>query len=244
MLQVATSRQHLGELAARDIAAELKRCLERQDDVRVVFAAAPSQSEMLSHLLREPGVDWTRVTAFHMDEYLGLAPGSPQLFHEWLRTAIFGRLPFRAVHSIEPASDPACTCLEYAALLQQAPLDIALLGIGVNGHLAFNDPPADFDNPRLVEVVTLDPVCRRQQVDDGCFARLEDVPTQAITLTVPVLLSARTIFCCVPGKQKAAAVRSMIHEPVSGRMPATVLRTHPRCTIYLDPDSAALLGDH
>jgi glucosamine-6-phosphate deaminase len=240
-LRIATSRQHLGEIAARDIASELTRRLGCQPEVRIVFAAAPSQSEMLHQLVREPAVDWTRVVAFHMDEYLGLAPGSPQLFHEWLRRTIFDRLPFRAVHVIEPGEDAERTCIDYSALLDLAPLDICLPGVGVNGHLAFNDPPADFDRPKTVNIVTLDPVCRQQQVDDGCFARLEDVPAQAITLSIPVLLSAQRIFCCVPGQRKAAAVRSMVHDPISGFMPATVLRRHPQCTVYLDPDSAALL---
>ncbi len=240
-IRIANSRQHLGEIAAREIGFELRRCLGRRRNVRMVFAAAPSQSEMLQHLIRESDLDWTRVTAFHMDEYLGLAPGSPQLFHEWLRRTIFDRLPFGAVHRIEPGADPERICVDYSALLGQAPLDLCLAGIGVNSHLAFNDPPADLSDPRTVKVVTLDPVCRRQQVDDGCFARLEDVPAQAITLSIPMLMSAERIFCCVPGPQKAAAVRSMIHDPISGLVPATVLRRHPHCTVYLDPESAALL---
>lgn len=240
-LRIGSSRQELGELAAQDIACELRWRLAQQQEVRMVFAAAPSQSEMLSQLIDQPGIDWKRVTAFHMDEYLGLPADSPQLFHEWLRQSIFDRLPFKAVHLIQPGGFPEHTCSEYAALLRQAPLDLCLLGIGTNGHLAFNDPPADFDHPEAVRVVTLDAICRQQQVDDECFACLDDVPTQAITLSIPVLLSAQRLFCCVPGKLKAAAVRSMVQDPISGRVPATALRLHPHCTVYLDPDSAGLL---
>jgi glucosamine-6-phosphate deaminase len=183
-LRFASSRRHLGKLAAREIASELRQRLDRQQEVRMVFAAAPSQSETLSQLIREPGIDWTRVTAFHMDEYLGLPSGSPQLFHEWLRRTIFEHFPFKAAHMIEPGEDPERTCIEYAALLQPAPLDLCLPGIRTNPHLAFNEAPAKFDNPKSVNIVRLDAVCRQQQVDKGCFVYLEDVPTQAITLSM------------------------------------------------------------
>lgn len=240
-LRIASSRQELGKLAAEDIASELRQRLDRQQEVRMIFAAAPSQSEMLTQLIHQPGIDWTRVTAFHMDEYLDLPAGSPQLFHEWLRRTIFDHLPFKAVHLIEPREQPERTCNEYAAMLRQAPLDLCLLGIGTNGHLAFNDPPADFNISEAVRIVTLDADCRQQQVDDECFLRLEDVPVQAITLSIPALLSAQRLYCCVPGRLKAPAVRSMVHGPIGAFAPATALRLHSHCIVYLDPDSAALL---
>lgn len=240
-LHIASSRQQLGQLAAEDIASELRRRLAEQQEVRVIFAAAPSQTEMLNELMLQPDIDWPRVTAFHMDEYLGLPEGSPQLFHQWLRRAIFDHLPLKAVHLIQPGEHPKRACREYAALLQQSPLDLCLLGIGTNGHLAFNDPPADFRDPEAVKIVTLDGACRQQQVDDECFGSFEDVPVQAITLSIPVLLSAERLFCCVPGEMKAPAVRSMVRDPVSGLVPATALRLHPNCTVYLDTDSASLL---
>jgi glucosamine-6-phosphate deaminase len=240
-LRIASSRWQLGQLAAEDIASELRRRLARQQEVRMILAAAPSQNEMLNELIRQPGIDWRRVTAFHMDEYLGLPEDSPQLFHQWLRRTILDHLPFKAVHLIQPGVHPERTCREYAALLQYSPLDLCLLGIGTNGHLAFNDPPADFGDPQAVKIVTLDAVCRQQQVDDECFASFDDVPTQAITLSIPALLSAERLFCCVPGELKATAVRAMVHGPVSGLVPATALRLHPSCTVYLDPDSASLL---
>ncbi len=241
-IRYTLSRQELGLTAALDIAAELHSRLIRQAHVRMIFAAAPSQSEMLQHLVDQPGIDWSRITAFHMDEYLGLPTGTPQLFGEWLRAAIFDRLPFAAVHLIETGGDPALACRRYAELLHQAPVDLCLLGIGSNGHLAFNDPPADLNDPLPVKVVALTQECRQQQVDDACFSLIDDVPTQAITLTIPTLLAADRLFCCVPSALKARAVHSMVHDEINGASPATALRLHPNCTVYLDSDSAARLG--
>ncbi len=239
---VAGSRAEMGRRAAEDIAGEMRRLLGAQRGVRMIFAAAPSQSEMLAALVGMAGIDWTRVTAFHMDEYLGLAADAPQRFGVWLRSAIFNRLPFGAVHLLEPGDDPEAAAKAYAARLGEAPIDIVCCGIGTNGHLAFNDPPADLDDPLDVKVVELDGACRQQQVDDGCFARFDDVPTHALTLTVPRLLSATRMFCCVPGAFKREAVRSTLRDPISGRVPATALRTHANWSLYLDEDSAADLG--
>ena len=240
-IRYAASRKELGHAAAVDVATELRARLGRQAHVRMIFAAAPSQYEMLHNLVQQPGIDWSRITAFHMDEYIGLPVGTPQRFGEWLRSVIFDSLPFANVHFIEPDDDPELACRHYSGLLQQAPVDLCLLGIGSNSHLAFNDPPADLNDPVPVKVVTLDLDCRQQQVDDACFNRLEDVPLRAITLTIPTLLAADRLFCCVPSTLKAAAVRSMIHDEISGASPATALRLHQNCTVYLDADSAALL---
>ncbi len=205
----------------------------------MVFAAAPSQQEMLDHLVAADGIDWSRVTAFHMDEYLELPDDAPERFAAWLRTALFDRLPFAAVHTIEPGDDPEATAARYAALLDEAPIDVVCCGIGQNGHLAFNDPPvADLDDPLDVKVVELDDACRRQQVDDECFARLEDVPRRAVTLTIPRLLRAGRLFCVVPGALKRDAVVHALTAPLSPAHPATALRTHPDVTLYLDADSA------
>ena len=239
---IAGSRVEMGRRAAEDIAGQIRRLLATQRGARMIFAAAPSQSEMLAALVGMEGIDWTRVTAFHMDEYLGLSPEAPQRFGVWLRSAIFDRLPFAAVHLLEPGGDPEAAAKTYAERLGEAPIDIVCCGIGTNGHLAFNDPPADLDDPLDVKVVELDGACRQQQVDDGCFARFDDVPTQALTLTVPRLLSATRIFCCVPGVFKREAVRRTLRDPISGRVPATALRTHADWSLYLDDDSAADLG--
>jgi glucosamine-6-phosphate deaminase len=237
----AASRIELGEAAARDIGAALRRALREKPHVRMILAAAPSQNEMLSALLRETGIEWQRVTAFHMDEYIDLPINAPQRFGTWLREAFFHRVPLGRVHLIEPGTNPESACRAYASLLAEAPIDVVLLGIGTNGHLAFNDPPADLNDPLAVKVVELDRMCREQQVLDGCFAAFDDVPKRAITLTIPTLLAGRELFGCVPGRHKSAAVKAMIEAPISGACPATALRTHPRCTVYLDHQSSSLI---
>ena len=241
---LAQSRTELGGLAARDIGAALRAGLSHQPSLRMILAAAPSQSEMLAALLREPAIDWRRVTAFHMDEYIDLPEHAPQRFGTWLERAFFDHVPLAQVHLIKPGADPHAACRAYASMLAEAPIDVVLLGIGTNGHLAFNDPPADLSDPLAVKVVELDQMCREQQVLDGCFAKLDDVPRRAITLTVPTLLAGRELFCCVPGRHKSAAVKAMMDSPISGACPATALRTHAQCTVYLDRESNSLREDH
>ena len=237
-VQVFENRERMGEAAASDVADALRAVLAKQDSVRMVFAAAPSQAQMLAALCATPGIDWSRVAAVHMDEYIGLAPAAPERFAKWLDDNLFERVPFAEVHRIDPGPDPAAAAEAYAALLAEAPIDIICLGIGVNGHVAFNDPPvADFNDPLDVKVVTLDAECRQQQVDDKCFAQLADVPRQAITLTVPRLMRANRLFCVVPGGQKREAVRATLHGPVSTSCPASILREHADCTLYLDAES-------
>lgn len=237
-VQVLGSRDMMGAAAARDIAEALRRALAIKDNVRMVFAAAPSQSEVLAALASAPDIDWRRVTAFHMDEYIGLAPDAPERFAHWLNRHLFDRVPFQLVHRIVPEPDPVAAATHYAALLAEAPIDIICLGIGVNGHIAFNDPPvANFTDPLDVKIVTLDDECRQQQVDDDCFPRFEAVPEQAITLTVPRLMRAEKLFCIVPGRLKRDAVRAALYDPISTRCPASILRQHADCTLYLDTES-------
>jgi len=229
------SRALMGAAAAADVADALRTGLARKSEMRMIFAAAPSQSDMLEALCRLDGIDWHRVTAFHMDEYLGLPASAPQRFAAWLDAHLFRHLNFGAVHRIAPETDKG---EGYANLLAAAPIDIVCLGIGVNGHIAFNDPPvADFNDPLDVKTVELDAICRQQQVDDGSFARLAAVPTHAITLTIPRLLRADRLFCVVPGAQKRQAVHDTLHGPISLGCPASILRTHPACVLYLDPES-------
>jgi len=244
-LRVLPNRQVLGEAAAHDIAHRLRKTLAERGHARVIFAAAPSQSETLATLIRQPGIDWSQVTAFHLDEYLDLPPEAPERFGNWLREALFDRLPFAAVHYIDTITpdSPAASAAGYAKLLLERPIDIACLGIGMNGHLAFNDPPvADFDDPEPVKPVHLDLACREQQVADGCFDTLADVPESAITVTIPTLMSAAHLFCMVPGRLKAEAVRATIEAPLNTEWPSTILRTHQSCAIYTDVHSAALLN--
>jgi glucosamine-6-phosphate deaminase len=228
----------LGEAAAHDIAGALIQRLAVRSEVRMIFASAPSQEATLRALAGWPGIQWERVTAFHMDEYLGLDSDAPQRFGNWLRAVLLDRVPIGSAHLIDPGEDPHATVESYAGLLSAAPIDICCLGIGVNGHLAFNDPPADLNDPALVKIVDLDEVSRGQQVDDGCFETLAEVPRRAITLTVPALLAAEEVFCMVPGGRKRAAVTGALRGPIGGRLPASALRTHPNCTVYVDADSA------
>jgi glucosamine-6-phosphate deaminase len=237
-LHIAKSDIELGRAAAHDITLALRNLLQRQQSVRMILAAAPSQREMLASLVKQKGIDWTRVTVFHMDEYIGLSANAPQRFASWLRHEFADHVPLAQFEPIDPGDDPEEVCRMYAVRLANAPIDIVLLGIGTNGHLAFNDPPANLNDPAIAKVVTLDAMCREQQVFDGCFATLDEVPRQAITLTIPTLLAGHELFCCVPGSHKRAAVRGMLESPISGDCPATALRLHPRCRVYLDRNSS------
>jgi glucosamine-6-phosphate deaminase len=241
-IYIEQTREKMGAVASSHIAAEIGHRLQLQDKVRIIFAAAPSQSEMLHALAQERGVDWTRVEAFHMDEYIGLSESAPQNFRIWLRREFFDRIPLGKIVLIEPGDNPEQCAAEYAKELAGRPIDLVCLGIGVNGHLAFNDPPADFNDPLDVKIVALADASRQQQVDDGLFTSLEEVPTHAVSLTIPRLLRADRLFCCVPGKLKQKAVARALTGSVDPSLPASVLREHPHCTIYLDAESAAGLN--
>ena len=239
-VHVAKSRADLGERAAHEIGEALRQGLRSKSKLRVILAAAPSQSEMLAALRHEPDIDWKRITAFHMDEYIGLPEAAPQRFANWLKKEFIDHLPIGRFEAIDPGDDPEAVCARYAALLAEAPIDAVLLGIGTNGHLAFNDPPANLEDPLPVKVVTLTKMCREQQVLDGCFSALDEVPERAVTLTIPTLLAGRELFCCVPGLHKREAVRDALLSPIGGDCPATALRKHPACNLYLDQDSSSL----
>ena len=237
------TRAHMGAAAARDIAEEMRRQLAEKDEINMIFAAAPSQNETLAALVKED-VDWSRVNAFHMDEYVGLEPGAPQSFGTYLKEHIFGLVPLKSVNLIDPSNDAAAEIGRYSALLEVHPVDITVLGIGENGHIAFNDPGvADFEDPALVKVVPLDEVCRMQQVHDGCFPDIAAVPTHALTLTVPALTKAAAMFCSVPAPTKAEAVWRTMTEDISENCPAAIMRRHPHAVMYCDRDSARLLAE-
>jgi len=231
-------RAGMGAAAAADIAAALRARIANRSAVRMVFAAAPSQAEALATLVAAPGIDWSRVTAFHMDDYIGLAADHPSGFANWLDAYLFSRVRFAAVHRLDPGDDPEGAAARYADKMAEAPIDFVVLGIGENGHIAFNDPPvADFDDPLDVKPVALDDVCRTQQVNDGCFPDFDSVPREALTLTVPRLMRADRLFCLVPGANKREAVRGTLYGAVETACPASILRTHSACTLYLDRDS-------
>ena len=242
------SRSDMGAAAAEACVKEMQKLLSEKESIRMIFAAAPSQNEFLAALVeagKDGRVDYSRVHAFHMDEYVGLAADAPQGFGNFLRDRLFGLLPFASVTYLNGnAADPAEECARYTTLLKEAPIDIVCMGIGENGHIAFNDPHvADFNDPAAVKVVELDHTCRQQQVNDGCFAKLDDVPTHALTLTIPTLVAPKTVFCMVPAPTKAKAVQAAVEGPISEACPASILRRHDNASLWLDPDSAALLKE-
>lgn len=237
-IQIYGSRKEMGMAAAAHGGSILKKLLEEKEKVNVMFAAAPSQNELLASLIQTEGIDWTRVSAFHMDEYIGLDPGHPAGFRRFLQAHIFSLLPFGEIHLLNGnAPSPEDEARRYSRLLEKHPLDVCFMGIGENGHLAFNDPPADFSDPAPVKIVTLDEACRLQQVHDGCFSHVSLVPTQALTVTIPGLMSASHVICVVPGSAKAPAVSAALSGPIWEQCPASVLRTHKHARMYLDSDS-------
>jgi glucosamine-6-phosphate deaminase len=238
-VQIFPTRAEMGKAAGEHAAAAIQAAISARGAARVILASAPSQNETLATLVAA-SIDWGRVTIFHMDEYLGLPADHPQTFRAYQREKVLSRIKPAAFHGIAGESaDAAAECARYAALLREAPIDACCLGIGENGHLAFNDPPvADFAAPEWVKVVELDLPCRQQQVNDGCFPTLDAVPKYALTLTIPALMSARTLVCTVPGPRKAAAVRATIKDPIDTACPATILRRHEDATLYLDEAAA------
>lgn len=241
-VRIFDSRAALGKAAAKDIADCLVGLLAEKEIVRVIFAAAPSQNETLWALREDPRVDWSRIEAYHMDEYVGLSPDAPQGFGNFLKEAIFDKVPFRKVNLISATAEGEAEAERYGALLREHPIDVVCMGIGENGHIAFNDPwVADLNDPKTVKVVPLDEVCRMQQVHDGCFKSIDLVPKYALTLTVPTLAAAKYHFCMVPAATKAEPVERTVTWDVSEKCPATVLRTLPGSVMYCDADSAAKL---
>lgn len=242
-VNIYPTRGEMGAAAARDIREKIVELLAQKAEINMIFAAAPSQNEVLATLAADPAIAWDRIHAYHMDEYINLDKDAPQGFGNFLRTHLFSLVPLASVSYIDiTATDPEAEAARYGALLRDNPPDIVVMGIGENGHIAFNDPPvADFRDPRTVKPVRLDEVCRQQQVNDGCFARIEDVPTHAITLTVPTLVSAPWLFCIVPAATKAQAVHGTVCGEIGTHCPATVLRTRENAVLYLDADSSARL---
>lgn len=242
-VRVYENRSLLGAEAARMVAEKIKRLLGAGEEVNIIFAAAPSQNEFLSVLTGEREIEWQRVNAFHMDEYIGLLPEVPQSFGNFLKERIFDKLPFKTVHYINGnADDPEKECVRYERLLRSFPAHVVCMGIGENNHIAFNDPHvADFGDSKWVKVVDLDQACRQQQMNDDCFEHLDQVPAHAITLTVPALMAAEQIFCMVPGKNKAKAIYNTLVQPVKEKYPSTILRNHPNAVLFADRDSADLV---
>jgi len=233
----------MAESAAADAATALRAAIAERGAAHVMLATGNSQLVFLSALVTYTDVDWSRVTAFHMDEYVGLAPTHSASFQRYMRERVASILPLREFHYLTgDTGDAPAEAARYAGLLRAHPLDLCCCGIGENGHLAFNDPPvADFEDPLDVKIVPLEPASRRQQVAEGHFATIDEVPADAITVTIPALLRAGRVLAIVPEARKAAPVRDALRGPISTECPASYLRTQPHATLYLDAESASLL---
>lgn len=243
-VQVYETQKALGREAAKQAAEFLKKAIRQRGKARVLFSAANSQLDMVANLTSLSGVDWSAVEAFHLDEYVGLSTSHPASFGGWLKREVVDKVSPGKVHYLAgDAQEPEKECRRYADLLSREPIDLSFLGIGENGHLGFNDPhAADFSDPQIVKVVTLDERCRLQQVGEGHWPDLSSVPPVGITITCPALVNAAHIISCVPGARKAEAVRNTLEGPISAACPASLMRTHPDATLYLDLPSASLLA--
>ncbi len=242
-VEVCDDVEALARAAAHDAAEALRDAIDARGEANVMLATGNSQLAFLARLVEERGIAWERVRAFHMDEYVGLAPTHPASFQRYMRERVASHLPVKEFHYLAgDTGDATAEAARYAALLHANPLDLCCCGIGENGHLAFNDPPvADFDDPLDVKIVALDMASRRQQVGEGHFATVDDVPTHAITVTIPALLRARRLLAIVPERRKAHAVRAALTGPITTECPASVLRRLAHATLYLDAESASLL---
>lgn len=240
-VKIYDSRAEMGAAAAADVAACMRKLLETKETINMIFAAAPSQNEVLAALKADKTIEWNRVNAFHMDEYVGLPKGAPQRFSEFLKNALFDHVPLRSVNLIDGSEGAEVECARYSALLENYPVDIVVMGIGENGHIAFNDPAfAKFDDKKAVKTVELDQICRHQQVNDGCFDSIDKVPTHAVTLTIPTLVAPEYVFCIVPAPTKAKAVHTMLNGEIGEYCPCTILRRHSNAVLYTDNDSFSL----
>lgn len=241
--RVFDSRQEMAQAAADDAKASINAAIAQRGEAFIIAATGASQFEFLDHLIPKPDIDWTKCTFFHLDEYVGLPETHKASFRRYLRERIVERVQPRAFHFINgDAGNPQRECQRVGALISKSVIDVAFVGIGENGHLAFNDPPADFKTQEPYLVVNLDEACRQQQVGEGWFDSLAEVPTQAISMSIQQIMKSRDILCVVPDRRKAEAVRNCLKLEVSPLHPASILQQHDRVKIYLDPDSASLLS--
>lgn len=244
-VEVFDSKHEMGEAAAREAAEIIRKAIAARGSARVVAATGASQFEFLDALAREGSIDWGKVTFFHLDEYVGLPESHPASFRKYLKERLASRVRPGAFHFIDgETSDSREECRRLGALISQSEVDVAFVGIGENGHLAFNDPPADFETEEPYIVVNLDDACRRQQVGEGWFKGIDEVPRQAISMSIRQILKARRIICVVPDRRKAEAVRDSLELGVSPLRPASALQRHGGVSFYLDRESASLLAGH
>ena len=243
VLKVFNDKGSLGNAAADQAATAIRRAIRDQGRARVIAATAASQLEFLNSLTKAPDIDWTRVELFHLDEYIGLPITHPGSFRKMLLEQLVQKTGITKYHLLDGDADAAEVVRRVGAALASAPVDIAFVGIGENGHLAFNDPPADFATDEPYLIVNLDEACRQQQVGEAWFADISQVPTQAISMSIRQILKAKEILAVVPDTRKAQAVKACFEGEISPMAPASILRTHPNATIYLDKNSAALLSN-
>jgi len=241
-IQVCQNVKEMGQRAADDAAARIRLAIQTQGWAHIIVATGASQFEVLAALVASPDVDWSRVVGFHLDEYVGLPMSHPASFRRYLKERLVDRVPFHQFHYIDGESDPRAECRRVGDLLQRCSIDVALVGIGENAHLAFNDPPADFQTDVPYLVVELDEACRRQQLGEGWFPTFDDVPRQAISMSISQIMKSQTIVCSVPDLRKAMAVQASLQGPVTPQAPASILQQHGCATIYLDPPAASLLS--
>jgi len=242
VLKVFPDKKSLGNAAATQAANAIRRAIHDRGTARVVAATAASQAEFLDALVQEPDIDWTRVELFHLDEYIGLPATHPGSFRKMLLVLLVNKTGIRKYHLLDGDADPVEVCQRVGRELSSAPVDIEFLGIGENGHIAFNDPPADFETEVPYLIVNLDEACRRQQVGEAWFADISQVPKQALSMSAKQVLKAREILAVVPDTRKAQAIKACFEGEISPMAPASILRRHPNATIYLDKNSSALLS--
>ncbi len=239
---ISDNVQEIGLGAGKSAADAIKSAIQDRGEANIILATGLSQFEVLSQLTKEEQINWGRVNMFHLDEYIGLPLSSPASFRKYLKDRFLAYTPpLKSVHLIDGEGDPAKECERLGKLILSHPIDLALVGIGENGHLAFNDPPADFETREPYIIVALDEQCRKQQLGEGWFKEIDDVPALAISMSIHQIMGSHKIICSVPDRRKAEAVRNCLKGPVSNLFPASILQTHPDCTIWLDRESAALL---
>jgi glucosamine-6-phosphate deaminase len=242
-IRILDTKQELGRAAACRAADVIREAIDRKGAANIILPTGASQFEVLAELVAAQSIDWSRVTAFHLDDYLGMPESHPASFHRYLKERVVCRLPrpLAAFHFIQGEADPQAECDRIGALIAQYPVDVALIGIGENGHLAFNDPPADFQTERPYLVVDLDDACRRQQFGEGWFPTLDAVPRRAISMSIRQIMKSENIVCSVPDRRKSEAVRAAVEGPVTPLLPASVLQRHAAATLFLDQESASRL---
>jgi glucosamine-6-phosphate deaminase len=245
-VKIMPDKASMGKAAASAGAEHIRRALTERGRANIIVATGASQFEMLAALVAEPGINWNHVTGFHLDEYVGLPVSHPASFRGYLWQRFVSKLPLppRAFHFLDGERDPKAECQRVAEIIRRHPIDVAFVGIGENGHLAFNDPPADFETEEPYLAVQLDDACRRQQLGEGWFPTFDDVPKQAISMSVRQIMKSRAIICTVPDERKAQAVRNSVEGEVSPKTPASILQKHNHCTLYLDIAAASQLRTH